>query len=712
MSDENNNENSNQIQEIQTLNNINNKNEENEKNEKNLVKNEKKIENEENKNSENENLNNINNQEINQENQIEICPEQMNFIYGSQYDIEIEKKLQNDKLKLISFQNNLNTIDYKFNIFKEEINQLIIQDYKKIYSLFDLKHLNKENDNNNLQNNLKNYTKNLKNFISKLFNIKEQIMDSINIHLKIFDSFLEITKSFNYENNPIERFLEKNLEKIINSWMFPKINLDKINLTNFFNKTNLEENLKNYIKNTLNNSNLSIEFSNFNIKDEEKLKEKKNNDIKFLQENKSKISKLKLNFINQNEIKDYLNDFNLPNLQSLTMNNCNLMNLNFNEKFSNLNKINFNKCSDFNVNCLNNINNLQILSLNKIGLINSGFENVINFFIKNDNLKSNLEILNFSDNNINNIRLNEIVYSNNHSFYNLKEMNFNKNKISDFLINKDFFPNLKFINLCKNNFSSFRLRKKDYKNILILLNGNNYLIEDNLREKYYNEIKEKISEFKYNIKFFSLSWLFNLNNNNLLNNFYINSPLRIGLTKLDLSYCSIDNKIFFNFFDSNKGMLNLKILNLNGNLLTDDFFSTYISNQFQTKLEKLTNLHINDNNFELENINKFYEFILINKNLAKLNITKNPFSKKYSVVLPKGLPKGINLKNYDLNSKNLIDFYHLLLIIMQKYSINDENNKKENEKNFIMKFDIGSSYNILSNNVEFITKKKVIIYKT
>jgi len=49
---------------------------------------------------------------------------------------------------------------------------------------------------------------------------------------------------------------------------------------------------------------------------------------------------------------------------------------------------------------------------------------------------------------------------------------------------------------------------------------------------------------------------------------------------------------------------------------------------------------------------------------------------------------------------------------MQKYSINDENNKKENEKNFIMKFDIGSSYNILSNNVEFITKKKVIIYKT
>ena len=712
MSDENNNENSNQIQEIQTLNNINNKNEENEKNEKNLVKNEKKIENEENKNSENENLNNINNQEINQENQIEICPEQMNFIYGSQYDIEIEKILQNDKLKLISFQNNLNTIDYKFNIFKEEINQLIIQDYKKIYSLFDLKHLNKENDNNNLQNNLKNYTKNLKNFISKLFNIKEQIMDSINIHLKIFDSFLEITKSFNYENNPIERFLEKNLEKIINSWMFPKINLDKINLTNFFNKTNLEENLKNYIKNTLNNSNLSIEFSNFNIKDEEKLKEKKNNDIKFLQENKSKISKLKLNFINQNEIKDYLNDFNLPNLQSLTMNNCNLMNLNFNEKFSNLNKINFNKCSDFHVNCLNNINNLQILSLNKIGLINSGFENVINFFIKNDNLKSNLEILNFSDNNINNIRLNEIVYSNNHSFYNLKEMNFNKNKISDFLINKDFFPNLKFINLCKNNFSSFRLRKKDYKNILILLNGNNYLIEDNLREKYYNEIKEKISEFKYNIKFFSLSWLFNLNNNNLLNNFYINSPLRIGLTKLDLSYCSIDNKIFFNFFDSNKGMLNLKILNLNGNLLTDDFFSEYISNQFQTKLEKLTNLHINDNNFELENINKFYEFILINKNLAKLNITKNPFSKKYSVVLPKGLPKGINLKNYDLNSKNLIDFYHLLLIIMQKYSINDENNKKENEKNFIMKFDIGSSYNILSNNVEFITKKKVIIYKT
>ena len=261
--------------------------------------------------------------------------------------------------------------------------------------------------------------------------------------------------------------------------------------------------------------------------------------------------------------------------------------------------------------------------------------------------------------------------------------------------------------MCKNNLSSFKLRKKDFANILILLNRNDYLIEDNLREKYYEEIKEKISEFKYNIKFFSLSGLFNLNNNYLLNDFNINSPLRIGLTKLDLSYCSIDNKIFFNFFDSNKGMLNLKILNLNGNLLTDDFFSTYISNQFQTKLEKLTNLHINDNNFELENINKFYEFILINKNLVKLNITKNPFSKKYSVVFP----KGITLKNYDLNSENLTDFYHLLLKIMQKYTINNENDKKK-EKTFIMKFDAGSSYNILSNNIEFISKKKVIINKT
>ncbi len=701
MSTENNNNNSNQI-EIQNLNNINENNENNENN--NLVNKEpeKIIELEENKNNEN-----INNKENNNENQIEINPEHMNFIYGSQYDKEIEKILNNDKLKLISFQNNLKTIDDKFNIFREEIHQLIIQDYKKIYTLFDLKNLDKQTDNNNLQNNLKNYTKNLKNFIYKLFNIKEKIIDSINIHLKILDNFFEITKYFNYENNPIERFLEKNLEKIINSWLFPKINLDKLNITNFLNKTNLEENLKNYIKNTLNNNNLSIEFSNFNIKDEEKLKEKKNEDINFLQENKTRISKLKLNYINQNEIKDYLNDYNLPNLQSLKISNSSLINLNFNENFSNLNKIHFTKCLDFNVSCLNNINNLQKLILNKIGLINSGFENVINFFINNDNIKSNLEILNFSDNNINNIKLNELVYLNNHSFYNLKEMNFNKNKIFNFMINKEFFPNLKFINLCKNNISSFKLRKKDFLNILILLNRNNYLIEDNLREKYYDEIKVKISEFKYNIKFFSLSGLFNLNNNYLLNDFYINSPLRIGLTKLDLSYCSIDNKIFFNFFDSNKGMLNLKILNLNGNLLTDEFFSTYISNQFQTKLEKLTNLHINDNNFELENINKFYEFILINKNLAKLNITKNPFSKKYSVVLP----KGITLKNYDLNSENLTDFYHLLLKIMQKYTINNENDKKK-EKTFIMKFDAGSSYNILSNNIEFISKKKVIINKT
>ena len=130
--------------------------------------------------------------------------------------------------------------------------------------------------------------------------------------------------------------------------------------------------------------------------------------------------------------------------------------------------------------------------------------------------------------------------------------------------------------------------------------------------------------------------------NEYLSNLKINDTILLGLKKIDLSYNNITNIVFFNFIENNKGIFNIKYLNLSGNKLDDLFFEIYLNLKLNNKFTKLSKINLNENLFGDDNIevtynpeegkiisnqiNKirlFYRFIYENKVLTDVSIIRN-----------------------------------------------------------------------------------------
>ena len=203
-------------------------------------------------------------------------------------------------------------------------------------------------------------------------------------------------------------------------------------------------------------------------------------------------------------------------------------------------------------------------------------------------------------------------------------------------------------------------------------------------------MKNQLSEFDYGIKTLNLSGMFNVFNRSKLLDIKINSSIQISVKKLDLSYCSLDCETLFKFFTINPGFLELRSLDINGNLLSDDFFSLYLKNKLHTYFTKLSHLYISANEIKGTDFRSIAEFIKENKCLTRIIITKNPFSNAYTSNKEVDEP----IEEFK-DTEQVTDFCSLIKMV--KFLNSDKGimfrNYNKKETGFYMKYDLYKKYN-------------------
>lgn len=652
-------------------------------------------------------------------------------------EIEGTSKNSIDYLNKLSkdFSNKNDTFLKEINLYRDNM----ISKYSEVFNIYDKPTENKDNDSSKTA--FKMATEKHVYLMKRINEIFLEIFNSIKQNMDIMSRFLEKFSNISQnidKGNPIQDFLLEEFNNIIDCWLFMKIDFDKFDFNQALSKSNLDQNFKSFVTKVSKNKNFNLKIvcpkgEPLNPTEQNLLKEKKENQMKLLSENKANLTKLRLE--NVDNASNYVGDkIEFTKLKKLYIINSTINNANLFTTMKNVEKLKIKLCPNISIDLLDYLpSNIKRLYLEKNNYVNYEFENIISgIFANNKNLLQNLEILSFAGNNLTRIDLS--ILSSKVIFNGLVEMNFQKNKIYKFIYNPENFPNLKFINCCKNNLNKSYL--SDIKTIASLESGNGFLFEPELCEKYYNKLKSRLKTNENNLfisQYLNISYIPRDISMEYFKDFIINEQITIRLKKLDLSYNGLNCDTFFKFVNQNKGFINLRTLNLNGNELDDTFFEKFMENNIFTKLHHLylnsnkignMNVKINykdnipidkkySNDKEKELVYKLrliYKFIQKNSYLNKLTITKNPISEYYSVV-PEQNNNADRSDKYikkDENNKIIINCLFSLLIKIRDELLMEEEEKSE-RKSFNLRFDCRSNVNKNSENYPY--SDKPIVYK-
>ena len=610
--------------------------------------------------------------------------ETVRIIFGKKIEEEITDKIKTIKDSSMEIlQKHTKELEKRLEKFQTQIDEYITENSTRITKSFNLS----EEIDLSRAIGIKSYAKNYTDVLEKIFNLHNQIMKTIEENFKILYRFLDIPK-YLLRDKPVHEFLNDNLEYILKCWLFPKLDLDKFNITKALKKSNLDSNYKNLITSLSKNTNFVL-----NIK-KKKDNEQEENDIKTIDENSNKLGKIQFN--NVDDYEKYLPENSIFNeLQTLIIKNVKKISLKDTQKklcerFPALIKLSCINCKiDGFDKRINFPKNLKKLSIENCYLINDDFNSIFQSLVLSDEIRNNLEYISFAQNNITKVDLNQFIYQQKHTFYEIREFNFRKNNIFKFSFVPEFFPELRVINCCFNNFSRPIFSQLNDK-ILVLLNNNIYLSDNNLRNDYFNKLNNQISKFDYPSKFLSFNSLFSKSYNKL-NEISISGNIMIAIKILDLSYCSLTNDMVFEFFNKNTGCFNLSNLYLKGNEINDNFFDLFISKNMHDTFRKLQSINLYDNYIEGTNLDKIYDFIVKNKNLSFINICNNPISDNYQM----------ETNNFNINEeiKNPVETKNDLDLFIKKLNIDLPKIDKvtnSNRDNFRMKFDCGNFQNLIS----------------
>ena len=333
----------------------------------------------------------------------------------------LNEKLLNIKIKTLSLLgNSLKDISKKYQNFSDSLINWFKTENQKISKLFK----EKKQKINWFQ--IKLYDK-----IKKIFQILETLVSSVHDQLALYDLFL--SDNFFDLNFPLEEFMLKNCDLIINGNFLSKIDIKSVYLNKIFENKDLTEIFQKYYL-------------------------KKGNDLSEI-----KCIKIKtiddLNSINnkfhesKNEENNFLNEVNSLyfknlNLSSFPIEKIEISNLN------NLEKFKIKKCVNlYNTNIyksiINSSSNLKIIELKNIQLTDKSFNEFFPEIIKINSLLKSIKYLSFSHNNLSsiNLKINKSI------FENLEMLDFSNNNIYYFANNNfKIFPKLKIIDLSNNNF--------------------------------------------------------------------------------------------------------------------------------------------------------------------------------------------------------------------------------------------------------------------
>ncbi len=610
--------------------------------------------------------------------------ETVRIIFGKKIEEEITDKIKTIKDSSMEIlQKHTKELEKRLEKFQTQIDEYITENSTRITKSFNLS----EEIDLSRAIGIKSYAKNYTDVLEKIFNLHNQIMKTIEENFKILYRFLDIPK-YLLRDKPVHEFLNDNLEYILKCWLFPKLDLDKFNITKALKKSNLDSNYKNLITSLSKNTNFVLNIT------KKKDNEQEENDIKTIDENAKKLGKIQFN--NVDDYEKYLPENSTFNeLQTLIIKNVKKISLKDTQKklcerFPALIKLSCINCKiDGFDKRINFPKNLKKLSIENCYLINDDFNSIFQSLVLSDEIRNNLEYISFAQNNITKVDLNQFIYQQKHTFYEIREFNFRKNNIFKFSFVPEFFPELRVINCCFNNFSRPIFSQLNDK-ILVLLNNNIYLSDNNLRNDYFNKLNNQISKFDYPSKFLSFNSLFSKSYNKL-NEISISGNIMIAIKILDLSYCSLTNDMVFEFFNKNTGCFNLSNLYLKGNEINDNFFDLFISKNMHDTFRKLQSINLYDNYIEGNNLDKIYDFIVKNKNLSFINICNNPISDNYQM----------ETNNFNINEeiKNPVETKNDLDLFIKKLNIDLPKIDKvtnSNRDNFRMKFDCGNFQNLIS----------------
>ena len=617
----------------------------------------------------------------------EIPRETLRSVYGNDFeDLAVILKDEEDNTKSF-FQEVMSSLEERYQQFNINMNTHFIGLTNKITEAFKIDN-NSNNQNNNINNQnaksalIQKYSKEYIERIKKIIKMHKQISDSIKETVSIFLNFLDISKSLDKEK-PIQEFLGKEFQRIIKCWLFLKLDIEKFDFVQALNECDLDNNFKNFIFKICQGKNFVMNITcpkkylfeenmlNLSSNIKEKLTAEKIKNQNILRENCNSLTKLKMtNVLEADTYLENIASFN--NMKSLKFKRVTFKNKSetFLKNCQKLEKLSISGSRNFELKMLQNISkHLTKLSLSNNGLVNFEFNNIWDKYLKMSNsIRNNLEYISFSNNNLTYIDLNQIIDKSSFEFLALKNLNLQKNRIYKFSIPFEFFSNLKCINCCFNSFTKDNFSV--IPNIIVQQGGNTFLSNINYSKKYYTDLGKKLNTFQINLIYLNLSYMTSILSNEFLSNLKINDSILLGLKKIDLSYNNITNIVFFNFVENNKGILNLKSLNLNGNKLDDLFFEIYLNLKLNNKFTKLTRLHLDSNLIGDESIQVTYnpkEGKIINNKINKIRLLYRFISEN------KVLTELSIIKNTIFNDFKLLDFY--------KHS---ENQIKKDEKGNII----------------------------
>ena len=675
----------------------------------------------------------------NQENIKSYPMNQLRIIYGDDIQKVMNSLEEIHSSSINYFSSEISDIKNDYETFYSEINKNInLNAFKliKYFKLWDILNGAEDEEKRNIIlkiNEIKLST------IKSIISTHSAIIESIKQNMKSLKAFLSICQTF--DKNPIHIYYEKELNNIAKNWLLLKLNLENFNFNKTINESNLDPTFKDFVIKQCQCKNLSLVVQNpksyfgdekLSAEEEKKRKIRKEADIKTISENQNNIISLKMKNINEADAY-FIKSTSFTKMKRLSLENLTLKNYNILYLFPYLTRLRIKSCQSLDIDIFKNMStNLRKLYLVKNGYVNYEFQSIVQeYLLKSKSIRDNLEVLSFANNNISKIDFTQIISNDMEIFRAMKELDFRKNKLTKFIYNKTIFPSLNFINLCENNFNKDNF--DDCNDVFILKSGNMYLMDSKFREDYYEKLNKAISNDEFtSISYLNLSYIPGKISKEYFSKFRIGPSTLMSLKKLVLSYNKLSCETLFNFINNIKEPINLNYLNLNGNELDDTFFEIYLNQNISHIFPKLKHLSLSSNNIgdskvdikfkdnievkdkqfskEIYKLRMIYKFIEVNKNLNKINITKNPISDIYTIVPYDKKDADINpmFITKDQDDKIIINgFFSFLIKIRDELLESGDDNTKR--VGFNVKFDCRSNINKYSDSYPF--SDKPIIFK-
>ena len=331
--------------------------------------------------------------------------ETLTSIYGDNYDSVHIKWKNTEREKIDYFSLILDELKNKYNEFNINMNSHLNEVTNKIANVFKLN--NQSEDIKDFQRNslIQKYSNEYLEQIKKILDMHEQIFTHIKDSISIFFKFLDITKILD-KKKPIQEFINKEFNNIIQNWLFLKINLENYNFAKAINKSELDDDFKIFIVKickdnyyvmdiTSRKEYISLTKKNFDyLNDENKFKINKQMEIdeKIMEDNSTNLVKLAMNNI-------YFADKYFDNkIKYQKMHSSKLDNVTFEEKrkddtllenIPNLENLIINSSTNFEINLLKILSNKLIkLELTKNGFVDFEFKNIMeNYLFKSNSIR-------------------------------------------------------------------------------------------------------------------------------------------------------------------------------------------------------------------------------------------------------------------------------------------------------------------------------------